>query len=354
MCPPGPPARMALRAHLAPRKCLKGAIMRFSSVSLAVLLLAGCGGGGGDEALPPLGGTSLAITEANYQAVAQESVSSVSYVMSAADLVTGAQVGSDRVVLDFARRVVAKLPAWFAAVPPRLSGAELVEIQPCSGGGAIRVTLNDLNDNNDIDAGESAVAVATQCVEMDATINGTISVSFKSLSGDMDSGIYQMGVDLTLTSLSVAMPGASSVGNGSMSIDIAMTAPDTGRTAFSCDSLSLTGTYGTAGYARTMTKFSIVDTVAPHGTTTRSSMEISGSLSSSALESKAVTLSTVSPMVSYYTDPYPSSGVIVATGANNSKVRMTAQSATTVLIELDADGNGSYESSVSRLWSDLI
>jgi hypothetical protein len=52
--------------------------------------------------------------------------------------------------------------------------------------------------------------------------------------------------------------------------------------------------------------------------------------------------------------PYPNAGQVTATGLGGSKMRLTVQSATTVQIELDADGNGAYETSVTKPWSELI
>ena len=51
--------------------------------------------------------------------------------------------------------------------------------------------------------------------------------------------------------------------------------------------------------------------------------------------------------------PYPSSGQAVVTGAGGSKVRVTANSATSVTVSLDANGDGTYETSVNKPWSEL-
>lgn len=40
---------------------------------------------------------------------------------------------------------------------------------------------------------------------------------------------------------------------------------------------------------------------------------------------------------------FPSSGELVVTGANDSKAKLTALSTTAFHIEVDADGNGTYE-----------
>lgn len=330
--------------------------MRMSKLYLAVLFfLAACSDGGDDSVAP--GGvtkTPLAIDTGNYVAVATESVSAVSYVMDATELFTGAQVSSERSLLDFARTQALKLPRWFAAATPRPSGVELTEIEACSGGGEVRITLNDLNNNQDLDVGESLTMVATNCVEFDSTVNGTLSMRVTKMSGDLEGDVYDLGVTMTFANLSVVMAEGSSVGNGSMAMEISMTGPQTGSMKLVFGELTMTGTYGGDSYSRTMWDFDIAESYAAANNMFRGEMTLSGMLGSSALDNKAVTLSTLVPMVSVGEDEYPSSGQILATGAANSRMRLTAQDAATVLIELDANGDGAYETMMTKPWSELM
>jgi hypothetical protein len=333
--------------------------MRISRLSLAALFfLTACGGGGGgdDGSTPPTGvtNTPLAIDASNYVAVATESVSAVSYVLDTTEFFNGAQVSSERVLLDFARAQALKLPGWFATATPRPSGAELTETMPCSGGGSMQITLNDINGNEDLDAGDSTTMVAMNCVEFDSTVNGTLVMQITTLSGDLEGDVYDLGVTMTFSNLSVAMAEGSTVGNGSMSMEMAMTGPDTGSLELKFNELTMTGTYGSDSYSRKMWNFDISERYDLVNSMFRGETALSGTLGSSALASKAVVLSTLQPMVSVGEDEYPSSGQILATGATGSKMRMTAQNATTVLIELDANGDDNYESSVSKPWNELM
>jgi hypothetical protein len=331
--------------------------MRFSNLSWAALFfLAACGGGGDDGDPAPFGATKtpLAINGSNYVAVATESVSAVGYVMDTSEIFTGATVSSDRLLIDFARAQTLKMPGRFAAAAPIPSGAVINEVEACSGGGELRFALNDVNNNQDLDPGESLTIVAAQCVEFDSTINGTMAVQLVSMTGDPAGDVYSMNVTITLTDLSVTMPGGSALGNGSMAMAFSMTAPNTGEMALTFDSLTTSGSFAGATYSRTMWDFKLRDTYTMVNNVSRDSLTVSGVLGSSAFDSKAVTLSTLAPMVRVGSDDYPSSGQILATGAAGSKMRLTAINAATVLIEADADGNGSYESSVTRPWSDLM
>ena len=60
------------------------------------------------------------------------------------------------------------------------------------------------------------------------------------------------------------------------------------------------------------------------------------------------------PFVRQLSQPRPASGQATVTGANGAMLRLTALSSTQVRIELDADANGTYETSVIKLWSELI
>ena len=93
--------------------------MRISSITLAlVTLLAACGGGGGSSSVNnPQAAGALLITASNYQAVAQESMSSAYYLLQSTSLVTGAQIASDRVLLSFGLAQLPKFNQWFAAAP---------------------------------------------------------------------------------------------------------------------------------------------------------------------------------------------------------------------------------------------
>jgi hypothetical protein len=330
--------------------------MRVTKLSWAVLFfLAACGGDGDDGG--GTGGvtrTPLAIDANNYVTVATESVSAVSYVMDASEFFTGAQVSSQRLLLDFARAQALRLPQRFANVTPLPSGAVFTETETCSGGGSLAVTTNDVNGNEVLDVGDSITIVATNCVEFDSTMNGTMGMLVTKMSGDLESDVYDFGVTMTFTDLSVAMAEGTTVGNGTMAMEMAMTAPHTGSMSLRFDGLTMSGTYGGTPYSRTMWDFDIADTYSLVNNMFHGSAVLSGVLGSTALDDEAVTLSTLQPMVSVGEDEYPSSGQILATGAANSKMRMTVQNATTVLIELDANGDGTYEAMITKPWSELM
>ncbi|MBL8351977.1 MAG: hypothetical protein JNL87_16905 [Burkholderiaceae bacterium] len=332
--------------------------MRKSSISFAILLLlSACGGGGGDgggEPVTPPAPTALAVTPANYQAVAQESVSSVSYLLDVSQFATGAQVASEGLLLSFARSQAGKLQHWFSSTPALVKGVDVAMTEPCSGGGSLKVTLDDRNGNQDIDVGESASLEAQQCVEAGASMNGRMGFTVNSLSGDPNTDVYTMAVTMTLTDLRASLSGGSITGNGTMGISVSSTGANTGSSSLTVDSLNVSGSFAGSNSSRALQNFRIDESHTPSGAGYLSSVRMSGTLSSSTWGSLSITLQTVDPFLSYSTSDYPHAGRITATGLNGSKVRITAQSETSTLVELDADGDNNYEASVVKPWSDYF
>jgi len=181
-----------------------------------------------------------------------------------------------------------------------------------------------------------------------------MSMLVTKMSGDLEGDVFDFGVTMTFTNLAVAMAEGTTVGNGTMDMNMSMTAPYTGSMSLRFDGMTMSGTYGGAAYERTMWEFDIKDTYSLVNNMFQGSTVLSGVLGSSALDNEAVTLSTLQPMVSVGDAEYPSSGQILATGAAASKMRMTVQNATTVLIELDANGDGAYETMMTKPWSELM
>ena len=67
-----------------------------------------------------------------------------------------------------------------------------------------------------------------------------------------------------------------------------------------------------------------------------------------------VTLSTDQIFVLHDGDEWPASGILIVTGANNSKVKLTANDNVTCSVDVDADGDDAYEWTSGLMnWVDL-
>ena len=328
--------------------------MRISSITLAlVTLLAACGGGSSSVNNPQAAG-ALLITASNYQAVAQESMSSAYYLLQSTSLVTGAQVASDRVLLSFGLAQLPKFNQWFAAAPRLVTGATTTQTILCSGGGSMSVSATDVNGNQQVDAGDSVSMNLANCFEGGLSMNGSMAASFTAITGNLDSNVYSAAMTMSFTNLSAGTSAGSATGNGSISIALSSTAVNNSTVTLTVASFATSGNYGGVSSTRSLQDLTISDTRTPSGLGFLSSTSIAGTLTSSALESRPFTLSTVAPLLRASSENYPSSGQLKAVGMNGSQVRFTAQSQTNVLIEVDADGNGVYEASVTKQWLDLL
>jgi hypothetical protein len=229
------------------------------------------------------------------------------------------------------------------------------QTENCAGGGTLTISANDANGNRLVDAGDSVSLTAANCSFEGQLLNGQLTLTINSLTGNPDHYPYSLSVTLGFNNLTTQSSSLRTVGNGSLALSIKANAASNQSLALRTSSLSLSSTYGSTTYSKTLTGYDTSVELRPAGSgLTTTTTSVTGTLSSSAFESKTISIATTAPFVRASTQAYPGSGQLVITGAAGAKVRLTATSATTVLIELDADANGSYEASTSRLWSDML
>jgi hypothetical protein len=329
--------------------------MRNSAILFAIsTLLVACGGGGGGDApaAAPVaaGKTQVTLSSANYVAVAQESMSSSSYLADAGSLASGAEVSNADVLVRFGQAQASKLPAWLAATQALATGVVTTTTEACAGGGSLTVVDNDLNGNNLPDAGDSVSLTATNCVFEGSTLNGGLSLVVNAFTGNANAPPFSATFTLTFANLTARSATASSTGNGTIALSLNATTTSNQTFSLKATQFATTSTYGGTTYSRTLENYS----VAVDETATSSKTTSAGTLTSTAFESKTVTIATPVPFVRVFPQTRPSSGQATATGANGGVVRVTALSNTQVRIELDADANGTFETSVIKLWSELI
>jgi hypothetical protein len=91
---------------------------------------------------------------------------------------------------------------------------------------------------------------------------------------------------------------------------------------------------------------------ATDGAVTQSDVTLNGSFTASSIGGRVV-VATVLPLRQLGTDADPSSGQVVVTGASGTHLRVTALSADSVQLELDANGDGTYERSGVFAWDSI-
>lgn len=321
----------------------------FGVVTLAVL--GACGGGGGSSDGGVVTGPPLTVSASNYQTVAVESASVVNDMVDSSGLtsivgVRGSAMGSVVPV------VVRNLPDWIAkATPnrPTLVGVVQSFDLPCTTG-SIGISLNDANNNNAFDVGESIGLAFNSCNSLGATVSGSLTMVANSQPIGLGTAVSSLDVSVTMTQLDMIDATTHLHANGSMRVATTRTAVDTGFDTITTAAFTETNTVASVTSTRTLQNFAArTDLLAGQATTS-----YSGTLTSSALGGSSVTFGSTTPFVTLPNGLYPSSGVARAVGANGSAAILTAIDATTVRIDLDANGDGIPETSTTRLWTSLF
>lgn len=320
-----------------------------------VALLAACGGGGGssDDSSPTM--APAAITAANLEGVARQTLVAANFLTDATGLVTGAQVAPGaRTLFAFTRHQLDRVPGLFGSRTSVATGVTTTDRIDCAGGGSISVQATDSNGNGNVDAGDSVMLTASNCVEDGATISGTIGMRFTAVSGNLNTDVYNATVTVTLENLRATTGAGNASGSGAFTLAITSTNATTVTVDMTVPSLSVTGSFGGVADTVTLQSFRLTSSTSLSAGRLRTSITTSGTVGSTTLAGGTVTLATVQPLVQFDTDPYPSSGQVTATGAAGSQMRLTVQSTTNVLLELDANGDGTYESNVVKTWASLV
>ena len=322
---------------------------------LVVAALSACGGGGGSESTPapPAPEKALALNASNYQVAAQQAVTAGSFLMTSGDLLSGAQASAAPSAMQAAVKQFPGLLKQFKR-PALVAGAVINESEPCSGGGKIDITTNDINNNGQPDEGDSGVMVFSACKEDGVVMSGRMEINITKLTGVFDSSNFSASVTLKLENFSVTSPTGTASGQGELKLSMAATSATQSSLRIEAPNFSSSGRVGTTEYQQTMSNFviSINTTSLTNGQSTDTAT-VSGVLSGSAIEAKSISIETPIALTIPSALDYPTAGKVVIKGAANSVVQMTVQPNGRVLIELDADGNGSFETSVNKAWSEL-
>jgi hypothetical protein len=325
---------------------------------LASLVLVACGGGGGGGGSS--GGnsptaTAVVITSSNSQALAAEALAASSNTDAggAASLVTGVQIdggatGFNAALLGAtARKLVSMVPAASALA----TGVTTSQTQACASGGSLTVTVNS-SGGSTIAAGDSYQFTANGCTESfggaTEVMNGSMTITFLT-AYDPASAVYPKTLSIRMVSqnFSITSGGQTEAFSG----DVTLTLTEASATSFtmSITANSLSTKLGT--HSVTLTNYSVTAQETSSGTviTMSATVETSNSRLGSAPVSYQVT--TVTPIT------VSSSGVVTAgsikvTG-NGSSLLLTVLSADTFTLQVDSNGDGTYESTSTVTRSQL-
>jgi hypothetical protein len=335
--------------------------MTFDFRALALtctFLLAACGGGGGGGGSgspnpAPSGPQAVTITETNAKPVAAnaldatQSSSTTSAVdglpiavqVDAASAPTTPQLIAQVVRLGVNSFAAAGLPA---GVVINQSGA-------CSFGGTVSIS-GRLASSNGLTAGDTLTVSMTNCSEASGTtMSGQLSITV--VSGSLTSIPFHIVLSTTATNLSVTSGGVNVVANGTVTLDWSGT---TTSDTFNASGAAMTSTRTSGGTSRTTTLRNFTQKQIITGSTVTGSLTGTVETSSTSLGGAvSFTVSTPTPVVWNAATRTTTAGVIKVVGANNSQVLITINADGSVTVQVDANGDGTYEKTLTSTTAEL-
>jgi hypothetical protein len=278
---------------------------------------------------------------------AQDAAAAAYMPLESSQMLTGAQVTDESLLFSIARDQLDKLPLYMANAKANstLAGVVTSQTVACTPGtGSLTVSVSAANSNGVPSAGDSVTITSNSCNFGYGTLSGSLTFTINALSPSYPTAPYNAGFTMTFGNFSVAGPQFTASANGSLTLSLNLTSANAFTTTLSASSLTVSGTYAGVTRTRSLSSYSATAVRTPGGASGyQTSHTISGTLTSSALNGQAISFTTPSALVTQGIDHYPSTGVMVITGASNSKLRLTALSITQVNEELDANGDGTYE-----------
>lgn len=324
----------------------------------ALALLSACGGSGDGGTAQPVGPSGLSITSSNQAAVSRATitgglaVSSVETATSAGGAtVQPTSVGvRGHALAALARRALGaglkpRATIQSASTHPSAVGSDT---EACAAGGSLTATFNDVDGNQQISAGDILSIQFNDCRDSATSLyNGKAVVTISTAPS-----AEQITANADFQNVSAVEGGLTSTVDGALSIAETDSVTESDIT-LTVGAGGLTETMASAGYNDVVTlaaglRITVQDVFAAN----RSTMTFDGVLDAQSVGG-GVTLTTKSPIVLLDSDTYPSAGAIQAKGAHGTLL-VTVLGTTSVQLQLDADDDGTYESTTTTAWTSLI
>ena len=185
----------------------------------------------------------------------------------------------------------------------------------------------------------------SDCDDGVAVINGTMSMTILSVSGDFSGGSVAFSVAITLDDFAVSQDGTTQTANGSMTISLNL--PNSGPITMSITTDSLAVSDGVS--TDTLQDFSLTQSIDP--LTGDYTISAEGMVGGSAFDGQ-VEFSTSIDLAGTG-DGYAATGEILITGDGGATIAMFALDADTVRLEIDYDGDGITDQIVDKTWAEL-
>lgn len=322
--------------------------------------LAACGGGGGGGDMPPTA-VVIDITAANRDAAAHASVAGVLSSSPTAALPLASTSGTAQG--DWHGRLMAWLrQTATASVSDHPLGIAGTAVEPCAISGTVSIAVDDRDNNGAASVGDVLTIVFDQCHDTATdSVDGTATATYTQIS---TTPVLTIGARLTMSQLAAVSANHSLTLNGAMRLAYAQTSATVETTRLTADGAVTVAVSTHLPYSDTVTLqsgYTQEDTFdasipPPPGNSLagRTTTTVQGRLRSAQADGLFdVATPAGAALITYSGDAYPSGGALQIRGRNGTLV-LTALSRTTVRLELDADDNGSFESTTGVTWDWLL
>jgi hypothetical protein len=330
-----------------------GPKLLLSTVALCALAACGGGGGGSDSGSAPTPApVSQTLNSSSYTTGIQEVFAADAKLQTGGGTVTSV-LGVDATAMpSAAQRMQSLLPLFEGRLQSASTvaiGVESSAVQACAVAGNINVTANDANNNGRFDSGDNGTIVFNACNDGTSTSTGTLGMTFNTWTGNLATPQYKADITGVYTNLRTVAAAETIVMNGTTRLVVESNYLSPATSTLTTDGLTISGNVAGVDYNRVYTNFRSVHTHVPDPVAgARDTISIDGGLVSSNINGQAVQIRTGATIV---TKPQVLvSGALEVTGADKSMARLTADGANKALIELDANGDGTFEAKTTAAW----
>ncbi len=321
-----------------------------SAVISSALLVTACGGGSSSGSSTPTASsvgydgvtTAVKLSSTVASSVAKETASSMlnmdlgsttSGLMNKAGDGSANHAGLGQFTSGLIDFSLSKASASSSAM---LSGVTQTQTTACDASGTVTMTVTVADANSQtLSAGDSISSTFNNC-SMDGTT--TLSGGFKFVVNSFST--TSTSYKITFSNMKMAQAsGDYSLINGGFTM--AMSTASGTSYSMSGDALLTEDSTGGSVSQEALTKFSLSDSedLSYNFTADRDYTYYS---SFNGVTDGYIEIDTTTPVFLYYGDSYPSSGVIVLTGADDASIKLTIVDNTQFTIAYDLDGDGVY------------
>lgn len=308
-----------------------------------------CGGSSGSSYVPPpVQVVPVEITVANAPLISSDTLNAAAFASELGNFSVVGVLGAESAPGLFSK--LGKLP--LEGVSKVINPVFEIPVGPitedCLLSGTVTLSGN-LADPLTITAGDTISMVLVYCDDgQGQVLNGAMDITITSFTGSLDTFLFDLGMSVSLTNLSMDDGGeyGAALVDGSYDLSVNTLSYPVTTTTVSGDLLSLVA----AGRSLTMKDFDS-ETELDEGTYAIT-VSAGGKVESDRFDGQA-TYTTVVPFVAAI-DSNPYQGEMFILGADNASIRVTVLDIETVRLEMDYDGDGAVDETRDVTWDEAI